>query len=79
MDRAREDVFREIDERRDEQDRKWGGPDHDDTHCNQDWCEYIDKFVERATAPSHSRQFEDNMIHIAALAVAAIESSRRKG
>ncbi len=64
---------------REAQDAKWGGPDHDDTHTWDDWCFFIGKWIspEKNYCLSHG-EFEVNMIHVAALAIAAIQSSRRK-
>ena len=79
-------IFAEILRCRAAQDAKWGGPEHDDTHTRADWCQFIQKFRNRAElvgegcANSTDRilGFEQNMIHIASLAIAALESSRRK-
>lgn len=34
--------------RREEQDRKHGGPEHDDTHTPDDWCRFIQDYAYRA-------------------------------
>ena len=78
-------IFAKILRCRAAQDAKWGGPEHDDAHTRADWCQFIQKFRNRAESfgdcsGSHNRiiAFEENMIHVASLAIAAIESSRRK-
>lgn len=72
-------VYADIVDQRDRQDKQWGGQAHDDTHASYDWCSYIQKFWDRAVDSTFDLvSFEENMIHIAALAVAAVESSRRK-
>lgn len=78
----------EIEARRAQQDAKHGGPAHDDTHTTHDWCRFIHEFTNRAEyGPNHrtndfpvwdAAAFEDCMIDVAALAVAAILSNRRK-
>lgn len=75
------------------QDKKHGGPEHDDTHNRADWCGFIQKFRNRAELAAMRRKrtdgvieayrdgvtnYEANMIHIATLAIRAIQSSRRK-
>lgn len=75
---AIEEVIKDVIIQRTIQDLKWGGPPHDDTHTWGDWTLYIAKFSDRgANAISHP-DFEQQMVHVAALAVAAIQSSRRK-
>ena len=54
------------------QDEKWGGETHDDSHSQRDWRQYI-RYQLRADGP-----FEERMVKVAALAMAAWESSRRK-
>jgi hypothetical protein len=74
----------ELKERRDKQDAEHGGPEHDDTHTPGQWVSYIRQFAGRAEYQSQfpddlSRdRYEDNLFDVAALAVAAIQSSRRK-
>jgi hypothetical protein len=86
----------EIEACRVAQDKQWGGPEHDDTHGYTDWCEYVQKFINRAKLNAMEplghpggpgwissmrypqTNFEHNLVCIAALAVAAIQSSRRK-
>jgi len=74
-------IFAGIMRRRAEQDKQWGGPEHDDTHTPREWCELIQKFRNRAelmgTRGRHEN-YENALFDILALATAAIESSRRK-
>ena len=60
------------------QDKEHGGPEHDDTHTPSDWCGFIEKFRNRAEFPKSTEEYEASLIHVASLAIAAIESSRRK-
>ena len=78
-------VIRELCNRMTEQENQWGGDAHDDTHHPLEWLGFMRKFQERAasaysimnTLPTNF-VYEDNMLDIAALAVKAILSSRRK-
>ena len=78
-------IVAEIRQRRVDQDVKWGGPAHDDTHHYYDWLSYINKFREKAYGAAvrfnlgsgPEEAYEDALIDIAALAVAAIQSHRR--
>jgi hypothetical protein len=58
---------------RESQDNQWGGPAHDDAHSHKDWF----RFINRYTA-GYGGDFESRMKKIAALALAAVESNRRK-
>jgi len=62
------------------QDRKWGGPQHDDTHNSHDWIAYIVRYAGRAVMwPFNPHVFRRSMVKVAALAVAAIQwEDRRK-
>ena len=60
------------------QDTQWGGPAHDDTHQPADWVNYIRKFMMRACETNSYSGFEDAMLDVSALAVAAIQSTRRR-
>jgi hypothetical protein len=81
-------IFGEIARRRESQDFKWGGPAHDDTHKLPEWVAFAHAYLCRAQVAGWntrltgdydaSLDFEKQMIHVAALAVAAIQSSRRK-
>ena len=71
----------ELVARRERQDTQWGGAQHDDGHDRRDWPTYIEKFILRADADAEYglfESYESNMVDIAALAIAAILSSRRK-
>ena len=69
-------VLREIKDERFRQDKKWGGPEHDDEHDGHDWSCYISERMGALTGdPLKDRKL---LIQIAALAVAEIESSDRK-
>lgn len=73
-------VLAEVAGERDRQDRKWGGPTHDDTHSPGDWCRYLHEHLaraEQAVAGEPVREFDDfrqQMLRVAGLAVAALES-----
>ena len=81
-------IFGEIARRRESQDFKWGGPAHDDTHKLPEWVAFAHTYLCRAQIAGWntrltgdydaSLDFEKQMIHVAALAVASIQSSRRK-
>jgi hypothetical protein len=64
------------------QDMQWGGPHHDDTRKEWDWCAYIEKQNFLANAKSLTDKGRDSwrrrMIKIGALALAAVESYDRK-
>lgn len=72
-------VLAEVAEERDRQDRKWGGPTHDDTHSPADFCRYIREHevrAEQALAGEPVREFDEyrrQMLRVAGLAVAALE------
>ena len=72
-------VVAEVMERREKQDARHGGPEHDDTHTPSDWRVFIGLY-NRVSAEYESEPEirEDKLLDVAALAVAAIQSSRRK-
>lgn len=71
---TREGIYREITLEREKQDRVWGGPNHDRVHTSHDWVAYIVKHVGRAVFwPWTPEKYRQQMIIVAALAVAAIE------
>jgi len=70
-------VYQEILAERILQDQQWGGSTHDDNHRPDEWCLYIDKQRRLARDADDPRAYESRLIKIAALAVAAIQSSRR--
>lgn len=63
-------VFDEIVRERMTQDKKWGGPDHDIEHSEWDWRHFIRTHTERAL----DLNFRTQMIRVAALAIAAVQS-----
>jgi hypothetical protein len=67
-------VYDEIRLERKAQDEKWGGPSHDDGHSGPDWASFIKQHANKAFRGDYRKQ----MIRVAALAVAAIESFDRK-
>lgn len=80
------DILKEIEEERKHQDKKWGGPEHDDHHDSYAWVSFIIYYLGQSTNDfvkgkssfvSKLRNFRYNMIKVAALAVAAIESCDR--
>lgn len=75
----------EIEKERALQDAQWGGPSHDDNeHDRWDWPRFIEKFAQRAMDSAYVddkasiASYESAMVKVAALAVAAIQSSRRR-
>lgn len=71
-------VYDEIREERARQDEKWGGPEHDDVHCQDDWIRYIDYKITSILENTGADNFRRCMIQIGALAVAAVESLDRR-
>ena len=77
------DIYEQIKAERYHQDRQHGGPKHDDTHTHEDWMNYRKVRENRllhweinnwATVEEKRKE----LIVIAALAVAEIESLERK-
>lgn len=70
-------IYEEIQQRRIDQDEKHGGPAHDDTHSAHDWIAFVvkqcGKTVIGPLTPWELSNFRQQMTHVAALAVAAIE------
>lgn len=67
-------IWDEIQAERERQDKKWGGPSHDDEHTNHDWVSFIVKHVGGGVMwPWDPKKFRFSMVRVAALAVAAIE------
>jgi hypothetical protein len=74
-------VYADILGERMAQDRKWGGPRHDDQHDASEWVGFI---VDRASMADEAEsgekgdaEYRKRMVQIAALAVAAVESMDR--
>lgn len=73
---------------------QWGGNDHDDHHNMQEWSRYVMKQLDRARYEPYSpeseervirtftianaQEFEERMVKVAALAMAAAQSTRRR-
>ena len=72
-------VFDEIVKERITQDEKWGGSSHDDTHTQFDWTRFIRDHADRAVRGQARDNFRQQMVRVAALAVAAIQAYDRKG
>ena len=60
------------------QDDKWGGEDHDDRHTSHDWVAIIIRHLGRAVMwPFDVDKFGEQMVRVAAIAVAAVEWADR--
>jgi len=70
------DRLNDIGIERAKQDIKWGGPEHDDQHGVLDWVALIAVQLEKVMKPG--ADFNQRMIKIAALAIAAMEANSRK-
>lgn len=72
----------EIEAERARQVEQWGGNHHDDGHDRHDWIEFIESFTGKAYRVAQwgdkAVEFENRLIQVAALAIAAVQSSRRK-
>jgi len=60
-----------------EQDLLFGGAEHDDAKTRAEWVEFIVDHARASVAGGDSRRFEHELMDVAALAVAAVESARR--
>lgn len=60
------------------QDAKWGGPAHDDTHVLSDWWGFIRERLDTLQYPLGPADERRDLIEVAALAIAAVESMDRK-
>lgn len=69
------DIWAEIQEERERQSKNWGGAQHDDQHTPNDWIAFIAYHAGRG---SYRANFRTQMVKVAALAVAAIESWDRR-
>ena len=70
----------DISDERDAQDAKHGGPDFDDHNSATNWITYIGRHrikARNAIARHADQAYEKQLIRIAALAIAALESHRR--
>lgn len=70
-------VIAEIVRERKQQDDKWGGPEHDDQHHVIGWMGLIGERLHYEGLDTQGAR--RNLIEIAALAIAAIESIDRQG
>lgn len=78
---AMTEVMLQIVAERERQDAKWGGPAHDDSHTTAEFVQIIQDYAggARVMAGMNSAdKAERRLIQVAALAVAAVESSRRR-
>jgi hypothetical protein len=77
--RAQCQLLRALLARRYQQDRRHGGPDHDDVHAPKDWVTLVHSYAAAAELRNDDpAAFESKMLDVAALAQAALESGRRK-
>lgn len=73
----------DIEKERIRQDARWGGPERDDTNTEKQWVSLIDLYITKAvialqTDYVDSLDYREELVKVAALAVAAIESYDRK-
>lgn len=72
-------VFEEVKWERDYQDKKWGGPDHDDTaETNESMCGYIQEYLDGTSGRAARHDLRTRLVKVAALAVATIERIDRR-
>ena len=76
----REDIWFDVRRELELQWKRYGGPDHDDTHSRRDWvsliCGRLGK-ADRHADEIATAGYISAMIEVAALAIAAIESTER--
>lgn len=72
-------VLQEVVSERAAQDEEWGGPSHDDTHTQFHWTKFIREHADRSVRGQARDDFRQQMIRVAALAVAAVQSFDRIG
>ena len=74
LDQIRQGLFAEIEVERCRQDAMWG-TEFDDKNTANDWAAYINRYVAKVTEPKATPDDQrDNMLKVAALAVAAAEA-----
>lgn len=78
-----EEFLSKVKEERINQDKQWGGEDHDDSHSMADWANFIHKQAREAKkidslSVTNAEEFNDRMIKVAALALAATNSVNRR-
>lgn len=75
---SRNGIFEAIEDERDYQSKKWGATDHLNNEYN--WAAYIGAYANRSLIghpgddPARRKAFKRDMIKVAALAVAALET-----
>lgn len=76
-----EKILGEVLEERERQDRKWGGPNHDDQHDTATFVQLIEDYAGWARVmagmSSHDKA-RQRLIQVAALAVAGVEAIDRR-
>jgi len=68
-------IWGEVQRERQAQANQWDGSSHDDHHAPNDWIAFISYHAGKG---SYKADFRQQMIRVAALAVAAIEAWDRK-
>ena len=74
-------VYDEIKAERERQNRKWGGPWHDDCHGHRDFCSFIVRLLGEAQSVGGDcdvSEYRRRMVQVAALAVADVERVDRR-
>jgi hypothetical protein len=73
---SRTEIYAQVEQERVAQDKEWGGPEHDDENTAGGWLEILRKHWAKANAAPldhHEPLFRQQMIRVAALAVATVE------
>jgi hypothetical protein len=71
-------VLAEVATERGAQDAQWGGPEHDDGHDWHEWADLIHNRASRADEAGTASECRLEMVRVAALAVAAVQSLDRE-
>jgi hypothetical protein len=71
-------VLAEVATERGAQDAQWGGPEHDDCHDWHEWADLIHIHASCADETVTPTQYRLEMVRVAALAVAAVQSLDRE-
>jgi len=67
-----------IEQERERQDERWGGPAHDDSHSPDEWRAYIAEHTAKALAHvPPSSAVASRIVEVAALGYAAIDAAVR--
>lgn len=69
-------IYAAIETERRAQDEEYGGPEHDDEHTRQEWAGFIQAHL--AKGLESPDKYRNQMIRVAALAIAAIEVHDRQ-